>query len=191
MYHLPTRLGVIFVIIGLFSIMPVLADVTVPANQILNPDFATHVGTITTMNESGQEGLFVYDSADNLVLMMLHQDVMEASFQYLGGYLTAYSENGQALFALPDGNFQMQIATPNGGLNFKYGNQQAGLQGADALSMESNVLLKQSDDGLMQLYLLTSGELRVAMQAPTEDVIYTLTFTGIPALNIKQAIHAQ
>jgi hypothetical protein len=173
------------VIVGISSVS---AQTDIPVNGVLNPDFAQQQGVISTVNQTDEAGIFVLNPDGEVEISILLEDVVAVSHQYLGGFLVAYDESGQALFELPQGGYQMQLTTSNGAINFSYLNQNSNVQSAEILTMQEDMLLQASADGHYQLYLLTTGELRVVMGPDAAGLYYHVTFTGIPALNIKQAI---
>src|SRR5690349_14736105 len=109
-----------------------------PVTGILNEGFATHLGTVTTVNGEGEEGVFVLNEAGEIVISMLRKDVIEASNERLGGFLSAYDESGQALFVLPDGSYQLQFSTSNGNINLSYLNGSSSVDTAEQLSLEED-----------------------------------------------------
>jgi hypothetical protein len=157
---------------------------------ILNADFANHLGTITTLNDDGEEGVFVLNKNGEMVIGMLRADVIAASNERLGGFLSAYDESGQSLFVLPDGSYQLQLSTSNGNINLSYLNPASSISTADSLSLEEDALLQTSINGTYQFYLMTTGELSVLMGPDEDGISYRVTFTGIPALNVKQDVSA-
>jgi hypothetical protein len=161
-----------------------------PLTGILNADFANHLGTVTTLNDDGEEGVFVLNENGEAVISMLREDVITASNERLGGFLSAYDESGQSLFVLPDGSYQLQFSTSNGSINLNYLNPSSSISTADSLSLEEDALLVASMNGEYQFYLMTTGELSVLMGPDEDGILYRVTFTGIPALNVKQDISA-
>jgi hypothetical protein len=161
-----------------------------PVTGILNMDFATHLGTVTTLNDAGEEGVFVLNGDGEAVISMLREDVISASNERLGGFLSAYDESGQALFVLPDGSYQLQFSTSNGNINLSYLNPASSINTADSLSLDEDALLVASMNGMYQFYLMTTGELSVLMGPDEDGILYRVTFTGIPALNVKQDVSA-
>jgi len=175
-------------LIALFVGIVSASDET-PVSGVLNPDFASQIGTVTTLNQDGEEGVFVITPNGDTALAMLKSEIVSISNEALGGFLTVYDETGQALFELPDGRYQMQLTTSNGTINLSYLNQYSNLETAELIAIDEDVLLQTSADESYQLFLMTTGELSVVIS--TDDgMVYRLTFTGIPALNIKQEIFA-
>lgn len=166
------------------------ANDELPVSGILNPNFASDLAIVTTLNEAGEEGVFVITADGETAISMLREEIVAVSNEQLGGFLTVYDESGQSLFELPDGGYQMQLSTSNGPIDFSYLNQDSGIQAEERLSIEEDYLLAATEDGSYQLFLLTTGELSVVMVSHENDAVYTVTFTGIPALNIKQEISA-
>jgi hypothetical protein len=161
------------------------ANDELPVSGSLNPDFASDLAIVTTLNEAGEEGVFVITADGETAISMLREEIVAVSNEQLGGFLTVYDESGQSLFELPDGGYQMQLGTSNGTIDFSYLNQDSNIQAEERLSIEEDYLLAESEDGFYQFYLLTTGELSVVMASDENDFLYAVTFTGIPALNIK------
>jgi hypothetical protein len=179
------RKAIILIIILLITAGVVAADSAPGGPHILNPDFGSHLGTVADSNAENQSGIFVYDSNGQLVINMFSEDVEAAAFEYTGRYLVAYDESGQALYDMPDGRFQMQLTTSNGSINLNYASHGSDMKAGEAQTETEDILLQQSDDGLYSLYLLGNGELSVVMGPDNAGLSYQVTFTGVPALNIK------
>lgn len=184
-------ISTLLIIIVMTNISPVFANGELSADGLLNPDFGSHLGTIMTLNESDEAGIFVYNNSAELVISMQYDELRAASFHHLGAYLSVYDDSGQSLFELPNGSYQMQLTTSNGPINFTYRGQSGRIQGTESLTMEDDVLLQHSEDGLFQLYLLTTGEFSIVIGPDSDNTTYVLTFTGVDALNLKQEIHSE
>lgn len=180
--------SLLFSLLVFVAVATVSADDALPVSGILNPDSASELGIVTTLNASGEEGVFIIARNGEIAISMLRAEIVAVSNEMLGGFLSVYEESGQALFEMPDGSYQMQLTTSNGVINLSYLNQNSTIQSAELLTMEEEILLQASADEQYQLYLLTTGELSVLMRTDDDDLSYQITFTGIPALNIKEAL---
>jgi hypothetical protein len=160
----------------------VSADDESPISGILNPSFASNLATVTTLNASGEEGVFVISPDGKMLISLLKLEIVERSNEQLGGFLTVYADTGQSLFELPNGGYQMQLSTGNGAIDFSYLNQASSIQAEERLTMEEDFLLAESEESFYQLYLLTTGELSVIIGPDETGMSYQITFTGIPAL---------
>jgi hypothetical protein len=183
-----------FVVILLLStlvLVPIaFANDELPVSGILNPDFASDLAIVTTLNEAGEEGVFVITADGETAISMLREEIVAVSNELFGGFLVVYEESGQSLFELADGGYQMQLSTNNGPIDFSYLDQDSNIQAEERLSIEEDYLLAATEDGSYQLFLLTTGELSVVIESVERDAVYSVTFTGIPALNIKLEISA-
>jgi hypothetical protein len=187
MIYQSMRLCSIFVIsyLLLCSIGLAAAEDIVNNDDILNTAFGQHIGLVADINAQGQEGIFIYRSlGEQPIVSMLREDVETAAFELTGRYLVAYDASGQALYELPNDQYQMQITTPNGAINMSYSSYGTNLRGTDAMVETADILLQQTSDGIYSIYLLGTGELSVVMGPDVNDMTYQITFTGVPALNV-------
>lgn len=176
------------------STVNAFAQLSIPAQHQINPSFAIHMGIIEDMHD-GLNGIYITSPEGELVLAMSYHEIETTVLETAGKFLIAYDDSGQALYINADGEYEMSLTINDSSINLSYlpnhRNRLSLVEDSSYLEQDvmlQDVILKESTDGLYRIVLLTTGELQVQMQSANDRIEYHVTFTGIPALNVKYSV---